>query len=487
MKRTAKRVSAALAILLGGFSVGTAQADNEALIELLIERGVLTEDDVAEMRTQMRDEPAAEAEDESRLALQNRYQGMQYEPTEPLVGEPFNVRVRNFRIETPDGKHRFGIRGRLMVDGAYTDFQDRATVDDDRIDRGVLARYGTILRRARLGALGIMYYNWEWQLEVDFRDEEVRFANAYLAYLFDNGRLAIGNFKEPFSIESSTSSRRITFLERATPVDAYRPSRQIGLMYETLIPNMYGAIGVFGGDGVGRDRDVTEGYSVAARGSIAPYLDEASRTWTHLGLSYNYRRNAYEGRGRDKEFEDVRMRSRLGTRAVDGRFIGRRDLDNVDDFQTVALEGAFGVGPFSLQGEYLQQDLDRKDGDDVTHRGYYVQGSYLLTGENRNYRAFSGDLGRIQVNRPLSAGGPGAWKVAARYATANSFNRGVTNDGGQKMDHYTLGLNWYPEDDIVFKFNVIYLDAETGQSRSDELDRKETKGWVYAFRAQYEF
>lgn len=488
MKRTAKRVSAALAILLGGFSVGTAQADNEALIELLIERGVLTEEDVAEMRSQMRDEPATvEPEPTEIPATADRVGDMQYEPLEPLVGEPFNARVRNFRIETPDGKHRFGIRGRLMIDGAYTNFQDRDTVDDDRVGEGVLARYGTILRRARLGALGIMYYNWEWQLEVDFRDDEIRFANAYLAYLFDHGRLAVGNFKEPFSLESATSSRRITFLERATPVDAYRPDRQLGIMYETLLPRGYGAVGVFGGDGVGRNRDVTEGYSLALRGSVAPYLDEATRTWTHLGLSYNYRRNAYSGRADDKSFEDVRMRSRLGTRAVDGRFIGRRDIEDVDDFQTAAVEAAFGIGPFSMQGEYLRQDLDRDEGRDVEHTGYYVQGSYLLTGESRNYRPFSGDFGRIQVNRPLSAGGPGAFKLAARYARADSRNGGVTSDGGQEMDHYTLGLNWYPEDDIVFKFNVIYLDAKTATSRSDEIDRKETKGWVYALRAQYEF
>lgn len=28
-------------------------------------------------------------------------------------------------------------------------------------------------------------------------------------------------------------------------------------------------------------------------------------------------------------------------------------------------------------------------------------------------------------------------------------------DDRQKLDHYTLGLNWYPEQDIILKFNTM--------------------------------
>jgi phosphate-selective porin OprO and OprP len=237
--------------------------------------------------------------------LEGRFAGMDYEPVVDVPDRDVRTRVNRFRVETEDGRHRFGIRGRLMTDFAYVDDNYRTT-DDERADRGDLAKYGTIIRRARLGALGIMFDNWEWQLEVDFRDDEIRFANAYMAYLFDSGRLAVGHFKEPFSLESSTSSRRISFIERAAPVDAYRPDRQIGIMYETLIPNWYAAAGLFGGDGVARNRDVTEGYAVAGRVSFAPYMDRRNRVWSHLGASANYRVNAYEyerSRGNGREYE----------------------------------------------------------------------------------------------------------------------------------------------------------------------------------------
>ncbi|MCP1673145.1 phosphate-selective porin OprO/OprP [Natronocella acetinitrilica] len=428
--------------------------------------------------------------------LEDRFGGLDYEPVMDVPDRDVRTRVNKFRVETEDGRHRFGIRGRLMTDFAYVD-DNYKTTDDERADRGDLAKYGTIIRRARLGALGIMYDNWEWQLEVDFRDDEIRFANAYMAYLFDSGRLAVGHFKEPFSLESSTSSRRISFIERAAPVDAYRPSRQIGIMYETLVPNWYGAFGVFGGDGVARDRDVTEGFSVAARASFAPFMDQQNRVWSHLGASANYRANAYEyerSRGRDREYESVRMRTRLGTRAVDGRLIGENDMENVEDYTTFALEAAAGFGPFSLQGEYIRQRLSRDedsrdfvdpDTTTMTHDGYYVQASYFLTGESRNYRAFSGDFGATRILRPVSEGGRGGWELLARYATADSYEHHEPDDR-QSIDHYTLGLNWYPEQDIVLKFNAMYVNAERGEDQING-DSKKWDSWVYAMRFQFEF
>lgn len=477
-------------------SVSAESDETRRLVELLVERGILTRED-AESLISAAGETSEEAPQEA-SASESRFADMDYEPTLSLPEQQFRARVNKFRIESEDGQHRFGIRGRLMADAAYVNDPFMST-DDERLDRGDIARYGTILRRARLGALGIMYDNWEWQLEVDFRDNEVGFANAYIAYLFDNGRLAVGNFKEPFSMESATSSRRISFIERAAPVDAYRPSRELGVMYETLIPDYYAAIGVFGGDGVARNRDVTEGYSIAGRASFPPIYDADRNVWSHLGISANYRQNAYEferSRGREREYESVRMRTRLGTRAVDGRLIGENDMENVSDWSTYSLEAGWGQGPFSIQGEYIHQDLNRDPNsrgfDDtnpevtsMTSKGWYTQLSWFSTGETRNYRPFSGDFGRTRVLRPLSQGGPGAFEFLARYAEADS-NEHHEPDDRQFIRHFTLGMNWYPEDDIILKSNLMYVDAERGVDL-DNGGPKTWDSWVLGLRFQYEF
>lgn len=445
-------------------------ASQDALIRLLVERGALTSSDADDLLPQTPPERVA---------------GLQFEPVEPLQPREHIIRANRFRVETADGQHRFGIRGRLQADYGRGDFDSE--LESVAREDGPIPKHGTIIRRARLGVLGVMWDNWEWQMEVDFRDEEVRFANAYVAYLFPQGRLAVGHFKEPFSMESSTSSRRLTFLERAAPVDALRPSREMGIMYETLIPRAYVGIGVFGGTGVISDRDVDEGYALAARASFAPHLTDDS--FVHLGAFFNHRKNAVD---RDAaELVPVRLRTRTGVRALDLRLIGRDDLQGVDDLQRWGLEAAFGMGPFSLQGEYLRAniDLDRRavvdalggnatDAGSLTQDGYYVQASYFLTGEQRNYRAFSGDFGAQQTNTIFGRNGPGAWELAARFATQDSSEH--TRVGrGQKLDHWTLGLNWYPNPDMVFKLNAMRF--------KNERDGESAKGTVFAARAQYEF
>ncbi|MDP3536294.1 MAG: hypothetical protein Q8S08_12990 [Halomonas sp.] len=124
-------------------------ASEDALLERLMERGVLTQQDVNELRT------------ETHAAQQpTREDGLQYEPQEGLQQDNVNIQVRRFGVETADGSDRFRIRGRLMLDTAYVN-DNEDTTDDHRVDRGDLADFGTIIRRARLGALGLFHDNWE--------------------------------------------------------------------------------------------------------------------------------------------------------------------------------------------------------------------------------------------------------------------------------------------------------------------------------------
>ncbi len=471
---TIKKSLASTSILAAFFACAATQAQtsDSRLIEILVERGVITEQDAREL--------LAETE-----APEPRYPGLEFEPTMPIEDIHHRIQANRFRVETADGTHRFGIRGRLMVDAARGTFDDNlgSVAREDT----PLPNHATRIRRARLGALGVMHDDWEWQLEVDFRDNEVRFANAYVGYLFPNSRLAVGHFKEPISMESSTSSRRLTFLERAAPIDAYRPDREIGILYETLVPAWYLGLGVFGGEGVEASRDLDEGYAFAARGSMAPHLTENS--FVHLGASWNYRKNAYDVD--DNEWSEVRLRTRTGARPLDLRLIGRDDLVGVESFTRTGLEAAAGSGPFAVQAEYMRVDLDldrgavidelgnnATDRSSLTQDGWYVQASYFLTGESHNYRAFSGDFGTHIPARSLNQGGTGSWELAARFATADSLQH--TRVGrGQKLDHWTLGLNWYPNKDMVFKANLMQF--------TNERDGESADGTVFALRAQFEF
>ena len=63
-----------------------------------------------------------------------RFGGLDYEPMMDVGHDPVRTRVNKFRVETEDGKHRFGIRGRLMTDFAYVQDPFGSTDDEDAVN-----------------------------------------------------------------------------------------------------------------------------------------------------------------------------------------------------------------------------------------------------------------------------------------------------------------------------------------------------------------
>ncbi len=450
----------------------------DQLIQVLIDKGLISVEEVADLRSE-----AAQARVQEKVKLIASELG--YEPTALLADDDAATQVRRLGIESADGRDRFRIRGRMQFDVARQNFGD----DIQNVARQghAFPDDGIILRRLRLGALGLWREHWEWQLEVDFAENEVDLANAYMAYLMPHGRLAIGHFKEPFGMEYATSSRYISFIERSAASDAYKVNREPGIMYETLQPNWYLGVGAFG-HGIDYDREVREGWALSARSSFAPYLSDNG--FVHVGAGVNKRRNAYNNS--EDEWEEVRLRTREGTRVIDARLIGRDDLVAVRDFTRYNVEFAAGFGPWWVQSEYLMVDIDldrdrlldelggnATDKSSLTQDGWYIQSGFFLTGESKNYRAFSGDFGRqTPINNFARGEGWGAFEVLARYSVADSLEH--TRVGrGQKLEHWTLGLNWYVMPEVVMKLNVIYLEGERDNFKDD--------GWVYGYRFQYDF
>ncbi len=416
---------------------------------------------------------------------------------EDLLGEdddtgytPVDIRTRRLRIRSEDGRDIFRLRGRLFIDGAYVFFDPTDTVDDASAGSGDIAKYQTIIRNARLGAEGVMYEDWGWRIEADFRDAEIRFRGSYIEYLgWGPLRASFGNIKEPVGMEWMTTRRRNTFIERASPLDAYKPSWNIGarMEYQGSAYHLMG--GVFGGNDVIRDRRITDGFALAGRATVAPYLE--GRNYLHLGVGASHRQNAYRERAdAPRQYQDVRLRTRLGTRAVDGRFIGREDISGVENYGTYAVEGALGLGPVALQGEVLGVTANRQeDLEQVNLWGWYAQVSWFLTGEARTYRPGRGNFGAVIPTRNFRPGfGPGAIELAARYAFVDSIDRTddeIIYDGGT-MDHFTLGLNWYLTREVRIMANFIYLDARRATPQGPGLGGKQTTGSVLALRFQVE-
>jgi phosphate-selective porin OprO/OprP len=360
---------------------------------------------------------------------------------------PTDIRVfwkEGLNLVTLDENFKLKIGGRLQTDWLWSSEDDAIKSDIGEQEDGVE------VRRARLYFSGLIYDNVEYKLQFDFAGGEAVLKDAYLTLTdFPLGELWMGHFKEPFSLEELTSSKYITFLERALP-NIFAPSRNMGFMLHNVAANerMTTAIGVFRDtDDFGENVD-DGGYNITGRITALPIYENKGANLLHLGAAYSYR----------NPDDSIRYRQRpeahLTDRFVDtGTFAG----DQVD---LVGLEAAWVNGPLSLQGEYMMADTDRLDGgSDVGFDGYYVQASYFFTGEHRSYKAAEGAFSRVKPKQNYSAatGGTGAWEAKARYSGLDLSDKDIT---GGELDNISAGLNWYLNPNTKIMWDYVHADKD---------------------------
>jgi phosphate-selective porin OprO/OprP len=363
-------------------------------------------------------------------------------------------------FQSPDGVFVLNIGGRVYIDYAHLD------ADDEFCDIGYYCGdfYGrdcfrewkadqAEIRSARFHMAGQIYRNTGYKLEVEFnhsgdgRREDVDITDAYLTVdeLLPAGVIKIGHQKEPFSLEMVTSSRFITFMERALPVAYLAPGRNLGLSVSdtAMDERMTWAAGVFVD---GRRGSTEEGVALTGRATWLPYYEEDGRKLVHLGAAYTHRDpDEYTGSLVLAE-----------THLFDPICVGAWEIDPVDDASRLGLEAAAVCGPLSVQGEYFTGDVNGDDRQsDIDHDGYYVYASYFLTGENRVYNRRTGGFDRVRPNQNFDGqGGWGAWEVALRYSEFSSEKNSSMKEE-ITLNGLTFGLNWYLNPNMRFMLNYV--------------------------------
>ncbi len=363
---------------------------------------------------------------------------------------PHDFRVywkEGIRLDSLDKTFKLKIGGRIMGDFSFGNY------DDD------VARYigeqsdGHEFRRARLYVAGTVYDEYEFKAQYDFAGGDADFKDVYLGikHLPYIGGVRLGHFKEPFSLEELTSSKHITFMERALP-NMFAPSRNVGIMVHNHIldDRVTYAVGVFRPTGHYGDGHGDGDYAVTGRLTCLPWYANKGRQLLHLGASLSRRNGSDSFRYRE------RPENHQADRLID---TGTFRADNVE---LAGLEAALVLGPFSVQSELMHAYVDRKGpggATDATFDGYYVEASYFLTGEHRQYKKSHGAFSRVKPrhNFSLKEGGLGAWQLAARYSHLGLNDEDLR--GGEE-DNITLGLNWYLNPNMRLMLNYVIADVD---------------------------
>jgi phosphate-selective porin OprO/OprP len=372
-------------------------------------------------------------------------------------------------FRSDDDAFRLMIGGRFQVDAASTEADRKA--DDAFPD----LTYGEAeIRRVRLYADALLYQKYGAKVQVDFAylaspvTPDLLYKDIYvdrrnIPYL---GTIRVGHQFEPFSLEDETSTKYITFMERALPTLAFDSDRNTGLLiYNTPLKNrLWWGVGLFIPvvDDEPFDFSGKPGLNVSGRFAGLPwYVDETQ--FLHAGVSYIHKI-------RD---EDTAREKRINFVADPESHLNKPMLDSggliADDADIYNAALALVYGPLSLQGEYYDARVNQIDNPTLHFNGYYAYASYILTGESRPYSAETASFGRLTPHHEFSlhGGGLGAWEVGARYSYLDLNDKNI---GGGEQSNVTVGLNWYLNPIVLMRFNYVYAHIEDSDAGASYLD-----------------
>lgn len=364
---------------------------------------------------------------------------------------------QGFNVVSPKENFKLRVGGRMGLDMGYVGSSGDVSEAFSSLDD-----FDPDFRRLDVSVYATLYKAVDFKLEIDFanvktiRDIWVRYTkNPFLSHF------TLGHIKEPFSLERLISSKNITFMERALPVNALSLGRNMGIKFnDTAFDDQVTfAGGFFWNTGslheVSNPQDSisdANGYNITARiTGLAWYYDEGRRL-LHLGLGYS--------RGTRDSGEDGAMR----LSALPESYIADTALVDTEEFfvdsnHYITTELATVEGPISFQSEITYYSGDSDEGGDLDFWGFYLYVSYFLTGEHREYDNSTGIFSSVhpKQNFNLRERKWGAWEIGFRHSFVDLNDKSI--EGGKERN-FTLAINWYFKSKIRLMFNYVRADVE---------------------------
>lgn len=433
-----------LALLLSSVSTGALAAeDTNALLLERLEK--------LESRVQ-----ALESENHG-LKEQLEFTTERLEHTEQRAGKIVQPNVAP-TIGDVAGDFSFKVRG--VVDGDLAFFNERKG--------GYDYNNGTSFRRARLGFEGTAFKNFPWRMEAEFAGNQVVLLDAYLQYTgIKKWTFTLGQHKAPFGLESNSSDSYNTFLERGMFTNAFGTAgaeRRLGASAQYASGAWTAAFGVYG-DSEAQNRTNAgpdESWGLNGRLTWDPVND--SGRVVHLGASGYWRtslKTAPSGAATTATVDSIRLTERPNIRVDGGNIADTGVITSVSDLYYVGAEAAVVHGPLALVGEYGRLTAVRTGAlKNVSFDGFYVYGSWMLTGESRPFK--NGLLDRVRPfdNFDPARGSWGAVELAVRYDRIDLGDTPVAARAGNDAASITTALNWYFNPNMKLQFNWIRFTGD---------------------------
>jgi phosphate-selective porin OprO/OprP len=436
-------------------------------------------------------------------------------------------------VQSADGRFLMSLRYRFQFDTAF--FDQNSNINSSTAQFKDLAS-GSMVRRFYIGAEGRAFRDFWYELRLDFGGSNAEGTNPIvnlgrIAYNYGNlayanethFRVNAGIIQPIFTYADSISSASTTFLERPDVVNVATvsyggldPRRGIELTFQQADLFRPGdnlvVSGAFTGQQPGANpatptNTTDEGSQILGRIAYRLWSDGFSNV--QIGGSgsqiTNLTGNAVAGGPRT-----ITLQDRPEVR-VDGNRLVSTGAINAKGGSMWGLETAANFMNFYLAAEYMHFGVDRDvnctgcsiaggNPGNPEFSGWYVEGTWIITGETKTYQAIAtnnemGTFNNPRVITPFSWDGKtwGAWELAARYSDLDlnwhSGNVGTACSGillgcirGGDERIWTVGLNWYLNNNVLMRFNYLIADVNKLNATGQQIGQKFN---VMAIRLQY--
>ncbi len=433
------------------------------------------------------------------------------------------VTITNGRptISSADGNFTASLRGTLQADWGY--YSQSAAAKGLPAAYGPDLSSGTNLRRAELGIQGKVFGEWSYFFLYEFGNPSTEAPGHILySYLQYDGlapwAFRVGVYAPPANLDDSTAAADLMFLERNAPSNMQRGIAgsegrdAISILY--MGERVFGALSYTGGkvqDGPVFD----EQQALLGRVAYMAYADAEAHLLIGANGTYVFKLPDGVASGSAtlattpggtalncitlSDLPEISVDSNavklVNTGSLPAKHVLQWGVETAGNYRNFyGQAGYYGFQVDRTPVAYAAYSGASTSATTVVHPGdnrfsaWYVQASWIMTGESKGYNPASGAFTSPKPAQPfsLSNGGWGAWELAARYSDlnlndhVNDASNVITNWTGVSTRTYTyyntvrggdqrivtVGLNWYPNNNVRFAFDYQLIDVSRLQTPS---------------------
>ena len=366
-------------------------------------------------------------------------------------------------FESKDKDYKFWFDSRVQVDfGHYFGEQIWADPIGD----------GASIRRARLAVKAQITKDWYGEVDMELANGSFELKDAIVRYNgLKNFQFSVGSQKPDFSLSRNTSSRYLEFMERPMVVNAFAPSRHLGIFGKYSNKYFFGSASILFQEIEGqetrdyvesnnKDYGMDEGLSYVGKIVVRP-LNEPDYG-IHIGGAIMY--DAPKTSDEMGVYGGTRFSCRNATNISRKKYIDTDDIKNTKFNLIATAELAGHVDGLRVESAWMSDwtymDPEKVILDRPYHfQGWYVEGGYLLFGGKQSYDSDGAKFNRVRTGRSW-----GDIELALKYEflDMNDYKGRLADQAiyGGSADLFGAALNFYFGKNIKIALNYQYVNND---------------------------